>query len=163
MSLRFKPSGKTPQKKKNARKDDELSENKPFTGPEMLYGVLKISCNCNLKEFVEGLACDLEDSGFSIQWKQIQVKESRTDILISGVHPGSCLLGLSTQIRYAFRKTETKLIDKGSQLIEFRETEPREMCFSFRQQRQHGKASTREKRNTPVTVWPIIGKMGARC
>ena len=39
MSLRFKPSGKTPQKRKNPRKDDEFSENKPFTGPEMLYGV----------------------------------------------------------------------------------------------------------------------------
>ena len=126
----------------------------------MLYGVLKISCNCNLKELVEGLACDLEDSGFSIQWKQIQAKESRTDILISAVHPGSCLLGISNQILYAFRKAETKLIDKGSQPIEYRETEPPDMCFSFRQQRQHGKASTREKQKYSCDGLPDYKKNG---
>ncbi len=74
------PSTQTPQ---NMRHNDE----EEFKPPTMLWGVVWVRGNENVKEAIDSMAWDINDTGLSIRWKEHQSAESSAQILLKCCPP----------------------------------------------------------------------------
>jgi hypothetical protein len=74
-----------------------------------LFGTICVSGNVNIKEAVENVGWDVEDTGIKIDWKRHQSSESSSQIIIVGVPKGHCWAGAAYQIRYWLKDVEKKM------------------------------------------------------
>ena len=64
----------TPPMTQNHQYDDDAA----YSGPQKVFGTIKVMCRVNIKTITENLQYDLEGMGLSLQRKQHQSAESST-------------------------------------------------------------------------------------
>ena len=69
-----------------------------YTAPNKMNVTIRVSGDANIKEAIEMIVMDLEDSGIKIRWKPHQSKESMTQVVIIGVPRVFCTHGTAKQI-----------------------------------------------------------------
>ena len=64
-----------PAKVSEHKHDDEAGE---YNGPERLSGVIVVSADGDVKKMVQRTRLDLEGTGISLWWKEVQMKKTRS-------------------------------------------------------------------------------------
>ena len=113
-----------------------------YRAPTALWGVIKCTCNGNIKEGVEGLAWDIGNTGITIKYKEHQSPNSSAQILLMNVPVVFNRTGVEGEIIWHLAEIEKSLLKKGVLSIESIGTPLPEIKVSWRQNKQ-GKGKTK--------------------
>jgi hypothetical protein len=84
-----------------------------YKAPTALWGVIKCTCNGNIKEGVEGLAWDISNTGITIKYKEHQSPDSSAQILLMNVPPVFDKNDVEGKIIWHLAEIEKSLLKKG--------------------------------------------------
>ena len=98
------------------RFDDESGD---YSGPETVRGVIVVSADGNVKQMIERMRLDLEGTGISVWWKDVQLKDTVNAIMIPGAVHGFCVEGATQNIYHGLKECEKKLCLKGRQNLSY--------------------------------------------
>ena len=107
------PNSTAPTAKHTQPQQHRFDDDAGWNGPQSLFGTICVSGNVNIKEAVENVGWDVEDTGIKIDWKRHQSSESSSQIIIVGVPKGHCWAGAAYQIRYWLKDVEKKMCTQG--------------------------------------------------
>jgi hypothetical protein len=118
-----------------------------YRAPTSLWGVIKCTCNGNIKEGVEGLAWDIVgNTGITIKYKEHQSPDSSAQILLMNVPPVFDRNGVEGEIIWHLVEIEKSLLKKEVLPTECIGTPLPEIKVSWRQNKQ-GKGKTKEEKD----------------
>jgi hypothetical protein len=118
-----------------------------YRAPTALWGVIKCTCNGNIKEGVEGLAWDIGNTGITIRYKEHQSPNSYAQILLMNVPPVFDRNGVvESEIIWDLADIEKSLLKKGVLPTEFIGTPLPEIKVLWRQNKQ-GKGRTKAEKD----------------
>jgi hypothetical protein len=84
-----------------------------YRQPTALWSVICVTGNGNVKEACEALAWDMVDSGLQVQWKDHQLAESSTQILLINVSLVLDRGSVEGEIIWHLMEIEKSLLKKG--------------------------------------------------
>jgi hypothetical protein len=89
------------------------NDDEEFRPPTMLWGVVRVRGNENVKEAIDAVAWDMNDTGLSIRWKEHQSAESNAQVLLMCCPPIFDRQGVEEEIVFHLSQIEKDLIRKG--------------------------------------------------
>ncbi len=135
------PSPPKPSPHRHRYNDEE-----EYRAPTTLWGVIKCTCNGNIKEGVEGLAWDIGNTGITIKYKEHQSPDSSAQILLMNVPVVFDRNGVEGEIIWHIAEIEKSLLKKGVLSSESIGTPLPEIKVSWRQNKQ-GKGKTKAEKD----------------
>ncbi len=89
------------------------NDDEEFKPPTMLWGVVRVRGNKNVKEAIDAVAWDMNDTGLSIRWKEHQSAKSNAQVLLMCCPPIFDRQGVAEEIVFHLTQIEKDLIRKG--------------------------------------------------
>jgi hypothetical protein len=123
-----------------------FNDEEDFKPPTSLWGVIRVSGNGNIKEACESLAWDMVNTGLQVWWKDHQLADLSTQVLLMNIPPVLDRAGVEGEIMWHRAEIEKGLLNKGLLLAEYVGVPLPEIKVSWRQNKR-GKGKNKAEKD----------------
>ena len=91
----------------------QYNDEEEYRPPTGVWGNLRIKAGENIKEMCESIAWDMNGTGITVRWKEHQLADSSSQILIMCVPNIFDKEGLKEELLFHMKAVERKIVVKG--------------------------------------------------